>query len=83
MKEEEILDLIMSWGNDPYAGDTVDLLGAYVRQLSLLSDRLSKDELVELVAIGVGVYQLTLKEFHAGTDAQQILAAIHDRRKKK
>ena len=83
MKEEEILDLIMSWGNDPYAGDTVDLLAAYVRQLSLLSDRFSKDELVELVTIGVGMYQLTLKGYHSSADAQEVLAAIQNRRKKK
>jgi hypothetical protein len=69
MTEQEILDLIMNCGTTPYEGDVDTLLLAYVRQLAHLSDQLDKSDFIELMAIGVGIYEIALKEFQAGTDA--------------
>ena len=83
MTEQKIFELIMSCSSEPNEGDAGDLLIAFVRQLAHLSTRLSKNELVELTAIGVGLYQIAATEMHAKSDAEDLLRRIRDKGKEK
>lgn len=80
MTEQEILDVIINCGTTPYEGDADELLLSYVRQLERLSDQISKIDFIELMAIGVGIYQMALKEFQAGQDAQDLMEALQKKR---
>ena len=83
MTEQQILELIMSCGDTPYEGDVDELLLAYVEQLAVLSGQISRADLLELMAIGVGIYQLALREFQAGVDAHDLLEALQKKREGK
>ena len=73
VNEQEIFEVIMRCSNEPNDGDAADLLIAFVQQLAHLSTRLSKSELIELTAIGVGLYQIAVKELQAESIAQEVL----------
>ena len=80
MTEQQILELIMSCGDTPYEGDVDELLLAYVERLALLSNQISRENLLELMAIGVGIYHLALREFQAGVDAHDLLEELRKKR---
>ena len=80
MTEQQILELIMSCGDTPYEGDVDELLLAYVQEMAVLSEQIGHADLIELMAIGVGIYQLALREFQAGEDAHDLLEELRKRR---
>ena len=80
MTEQQILELILSCGDTPYEGDVDELLLAYAERLALLSDQISREDLLELMAIGVGIYQLALREFQAGVDVHDLLEELRKKR---
>ena len=80
MTEQQILALILSCGDTPYEGDVDELLLAYAERLALLSDQISREDLLELMAIGVGIYHLALQEFQASVDVHDLLEALRKKR---
>ena len=80
MTDEQILELIMKGATCDAA--LTDLVGRYAQQLAAMSDRIYPGDMDRLIGIGSALYQLALRDFEAGADAQEILTAIQDRRER-
>jgi hypothetical protein len=68
MTEQQIIDIMTAGGHPQFDGSLTDLTGLYVSRLAMISDKLSPQELAELISIGVALYQKGFKEFKAGID---------------
>lgn len=83
MTEEQILNLMTSADNAAYAGSMSDLLVHYVGLVAHVSHKINRNELAELIAVGVGLYQLGFREFETEAEMQALLAGLQDRRERK
>ena len=76
MSKKRIFEMISSGANPIFEGDVPALLAHYVTQLERVSVKISRDEMAELIGVGVALYQLSIATDLDEKDRQALESAL-------
>ena len=76
MSKRRIFELISSGANPIFEGDVPALLAHYVAQLEKLSTKISREEMAELIGVGVALYQLSIATDLDEEERQALVSAL-------
>ena len=82
MTKEEVLDLIARVDHPKLEYTRPGLIQHYAGLLADISEKVSQRELSELLAVGVGFYQMGFEEWKSGIDRDALFKALQDRQDK-
>ena len=80
MTEQRLLELITQEGRPALELNYNELTQLYAHHLAAISKKINRDELAEMVMIGVALYQKGLKEFKAGINEKVLFDQLQEKR---
>lgn len=72
MTEQQIHDLITSDKHPVFDGTLNDLVSPYVRMLAQISDRLTREEMADLLVIGAALYERAYDDVKAAMSVEEL-----------